>query len=42
MMRCRVCGLDKEKHLQLQVLFSDILSEQNAYVHIKNLGKNRE
>ena len=30
------------KKARSRVLFSYILSEQNAYIHIKNLGKNRE
>ena len=38
----QACGLDRKKHLLAQVPFSYILSEQNAYVHTKNLGKNRE
>ena len=30
------------KKARSRVLFLYILSEQNGYVHIKNLGKNRE
>ena len=30
------------KKARSRVLFSYILSEQNAYIHIKNLGKDRE